>query len=772
MLRDLRIAVRSLRAWRWGAVLAVLTLAIGIGTTTALYALLRVALSENAVVIDGGESVVRIYGVNPSLDTLRSPVKLDDFATMSDVRSFESIAAYDHVEMSVGGGSEDDTVNVMRVSSRFFELMRARALEGRLFTADDSPIAVVGEVTWRRRFAGRRIADAPSIRLDGRDYTVIGVLPASFSFSMIGIAADVWVPLPRRAVGNSPHVSVISRLAPGISWASAAAELSALAPPNQPEPGWRWGGISVQQDVRARTGGATAWIFLPAAVMLVIGCVNVACMLLARGIRRDTELSVRMALGASRGAIFRQLILENGVLGLAAAIIGTALALAGLDMVVRMLVEWKPELAATLTRDFGVLPIALTSSIVACVLFGLVPAVRLSRRDVASSLKGSAPAPRVRIAGYGARDLIVFVELALASVLVVMNAMAFAMFSVLQDTQFGFAVHEVLSIGVPARDAAAATDRVRGIAGVTRVAIASGAPGAHARSSAAIASGGRTAAVATLATGEGFFETVGLPVVRGRPFFPDETSSAAVAIVDETAAAALWSDEDPVGRELDMNIRGRSVRLVVIGVAMDAVRMALPGSQPGTVYRPIDLAAHDRVTLLARSPRANTVAHHIAAAVRPRDASGRVRVSSLADRFSELAAGARILRLFGAFALIALLLAGSGIFAVVSQSVTQRTPEFGVRLALGATPWRVLRTVLSREMKLIVAALATGTIGTVAMTRSSGFDDAAMIVAVNMSRPEWGLGLIGLCGAIAGAACLLATWRIVTLDPSAVLRRA
>jgi putative ABC transport system permease protein len=772
MLRDLRLALRAFRTWRWGALLAVLTLALGIGTTTALYALLRVALADSAVEIDEVDRVVRIAAVNPTLGERRSPVTLDDFDLLqSSARSFEAVAAYHDVAMTAG--AEDDVVTVMLVSPRFFDVLRGRAMEGRLLTpgdrADDAPTAVVSQLTWRRRFAGRRIAEAPSIRLNGREHAVIGVLPASFSYSMIGIAADVYIPLSRRGADGA-RVRVISRLAPGVSAAAAAGELSTLVAPNQPEPGWRWGGIPVQQDVRARRGGATAWIFLPAAVVLIIGCVNVACLLLARGLRRDTELSVRMALGASRGAIFRQLLIENSVLGVAAGLVGTALAFAGLDLIVRTLIEMKPELAPQLSGDLGLLPIAVTSSVAACLLFGLVPALRLSRRDVAASLKGSAPAARVRVAGYGARDLVVFVELTLASVLVVMTAMSFAIFSVLENTQVGYAVNELLDVQIPARDAAAAVERVRAIGGVARVAIASGGLGGGTRAMAS-APGGATTAVSIVEAGDGFFETAGLPIVQGRPFLPDETAGAAVAVVSETAASAVWPGEDAVGKQFTVTVRGRSTRLVVIGVTRDAIRMALPREQPGDVYRPLDLAAQAQVTLLARSPRPSEIARHVATAVRPRDTLAPVHVRVVADRVREFTSGAKLLRLFGGFALIALLLAGSGIFAVVSQSVAQRTAEFGVRLALGATPWRVLRTVLARELQLIGAALATGTVGTIAMTRSSGFDDAAFIIAVNRGRPEWGIAMIALCGAVAAGACLLATYRIVKLDPAVVLRR-
>jgi predicted permease len=773
LLRDVRIAVRALRTWRWGAALAVLTLAVGIGTTTALSALLRVALSESSVEIEEVDRVVRIYGINPAAGIRRSSVTLDDFDALSGVRSFEGIGAYHDVEMAVGTGTEDDVVRVMLVSPRFFDVLRGRAVEGRLFTpadlADDATTAVVSEATWRRRFVGRRIGEAPSLRLNGREHTVIGVLPASFSYSMIGITADVWIPMSRRAAARA-RVMVISRLAPGVPWSFASGELATLPAPNQPEPGWRWGGIPVQQDVRARTGGATAWIFLPGAVVLIIGCVNVACMLLARGMRRETELSVRMALGAGRSAIFRQLAIENILLGAAAGIIGTALGFAALDLVARTLIEAKPEASAVLSGDLGLLPIALMSSVVACLLFGVVPAFRLSRRDVASSLQGSAPAVRVRVAGYGARDLVVFVELALASVLIVMTAMSFAVFSVLQDTRLGFAANELLDIRIPAREADGAAERGRAIGGVTHVALSSTGPGGGA--SVLASTPGRSAtAVSIVEAGSGFFEAAGLAIVQGRQFLPDETAGAAVTIVSEAVASTLWPEENPLGKPLDVAVNGRSTRLVVIGVARDAIRMALPRAQPGEVYRPLDLGAHTEIVLLLRSPRAKEVARQVAAAVRPPGAVAPVRVRVYADTAREIAGGFRILLLFGAFASIALLLAASGIFAVVSQSVTQRTSEFGVRLALGATPWRVLRTVLARELKLIAVALAAGTVGTIAMTGSSGFDDAAMIVAVNMSRPERGLALIGLCGAVAFTACLLATYRIVKLDPSVVLRR-
>jgi hypothetical protein len=291
--------------------------------------------------------------------------------------------------------------------------------------------------------------------------------------------------------------------------------------------------------------------------VLIVGCVNVACMLLARGLRRDTELSVRMALGASRGAIFRQLFIENALLAVAAGIAGTVLAAAGVNVIVRTLIGLKPELTAKLSGDFGLLPIALTSSAAACLIFGLVPALRLSRRDVASSLKGSAPAARVRIGGYGARDLVVFAELAQAVVLVMMAAMSFAVVGALQDTRIEYAAHELVGVGLPARDAAAAAERVRAVGGVTAVALGSSVPGSRGAAAMASVPGGREAQVSVIAAGDGYFGTTGLPIVRGRSFLSSETASTAVAIVSESGASTLWPDEDAIGREVDVTVRGK-----------------------------------------------------------------------------------------------------------------------------------------------------------------------------------------------------------------------
>jgi hypothetical protein len=403
------------------------------------------------------------------------------------------------------------------------------------------------------------------------------------------------------------------------------------------------------------------------------------------------------------------------------------------------------------------------------VLFGAVPAIRLSRRDIASSLKGVTSAARVRLAGFGARDLIVFFELGVAVVLVVVTAMWFSLFGKMQSVTAAFAADEVVAVRIPATDAAAAVERVRAVPGIGSVSVASHPPGgSRGFAGRARADDGRDMTIALIGAGDGFFDTVGLPIIRGRAFDRTEIAESAVAVVAESAAAALWPGEDALGRHIDMTTGGGSVRVVVVGVARDALDIGLWFAPPA-IYRPLKPAASRELVLLVRSSRARESLRPIALAVRSSPSARMPTPRVLGDHIGFVPPeSVDIIRTFGAFALIALVLAASGIFGVMSQSVAHRTTEFGVRMALGATPGRVLRMVVAREGKLIAAAIASGAIGTVAVTRIV----FAELVLVSTMNPGWPVALTAFCGAVAAVACGLATYRIVTLEPSQVLRRS
>jgi hypothetical protein len=272
MLCDLRIAVRALRSWRLGALAAVLTLAVGIGTTTSLYTLLRTALDSGATRIEDFERLGRVYASEPTAPSERTPIRAADFDLLSAARSFESIAAWTRTQMVVGRGVTDDTVSVTCVSAQYFSVLGARALAGRLFVAADfdgmAPVALVNDRLWWQPFAGRSLDDDVTITLNGTPRRVVGVIPAEFEFSFIGIGGDPWIPMTGAEKRANGPVSVIARLKPEHTWTAAAAELEALTPATGRSAASRWHVIPVEQDSRFRTTSATAAMLLPALVVL------------------------------------------------------------------------------------------------------------------------------------------------------------------------------------------------------------------------------------------------------------------------------------------------------------------------------------------------------------------------------------------------------------------------------------------------------------------------------------------------------------------------
>jgi putative ABC transport system permease protein len=329
MLGEIRHAVRSLRRWRLGAAMAVATLTIAIGTATSLYAFLRASLASQTREIEDIDDVARIYASNRSLGVERAPLALIDFqSALVSASSFESIAACQSDEREIAVDGMTSTISVGQVTDLFFQVFRARPALGRLISAQDAsrrePVMVVSDSIWRKYFAGRTAGEA-TLTMSGASWTVVGVMPPEFRFSFLGINADAWTWMPTEA-GASRSVSVIARLKKDRTWISAAAELGRLATAHGSHSQWTWQAIPVRHDLDKRVSGASAFVLGPAVIVLLIGCVNVSCMLLARGIERHVELSVRCALGATRARIIRQLMNEHFLLAAVAGVLGWLLA--------------------------------------------------------------------------------------------------------------------------------------------------------------------------------------------------------------------------------------------------------------------------------------------------------------------------------------------------------------------------------------------------------------------------------------------------------------
>jgi len=773
MFAEFRFAARALSRWRLGTLAAVLTLAVGIGTTTALYALTRIMVADFPGV-PNLDRLGRIYATSPALGVERAPVALNDFeTTLSTVTSFAAIGAYQQRTVTIGSGADARTVNAGYASPAFFGAVGVPPARGRLFTSADldatHPVAIVSDGLWRRDLGGRQL-DAATLVVGGVERAVVGVMPRTFAYSFVGIDADVWVPLPRAPRAATSAVAVFARLRPGVTWSAAASELGARG-----HAAWAWRAIPVQADVRRRAMGAYAFTLGPALILLLIGCVNVACMLMARGIERDAELSVRRALGATRARIIRQLLTESALLSAMGGAIGCGLAVGILRVVSSSLGAEQPALAERVAASFDLLPLALGATIGSCVLFGTVPAVRLSRRDIASALNGVPAKYRVHIAGYGARDLVVFSEIGSAVALVIFAGMVFTVFSQIRAATPLFPADHVVTVDVRSADVPTVRERVSAVPGVSSVAIASVMPGGTiVRSQAAKleADSGAAILVSRVPADASLFATLGLPILRGRSFARTETGPAAnVIVVSETAARALAPNRDALGMRVRITER-TPVTAIVIGISRDVMNygaLSRAGLIPPEVYVPYEPAVAGDAVLLARIPGdPHALIRAIGAAAHMPSGEGRPQPHIFSEISSfDSGAGGIVINMFAVFSVVALLLAATGVFGVISQSVAQRTREFGIRLALGAAPRRVLGMVLARESKLIGAALLSGAAITVGLTHTL----FAELATLSAATPRLWVEVSTLCGGFAALAVFLATKRIIRLDPMIVLRR-
>lgn len=772
MYSEFRFAARALVRWRGGAVAAALTLAIGIGTTTALYAIVNVLLADLPGV-PAVERVARVYASSPALGVERSPVALHEFdSVLSGATSFSAVGAYSDQDATIGTGADVRAVIAGHASPAFFSAMGVPPAQGRVYTRADleaaQPVVILSDGLWRRQFGERGLQGA-TIVVDGVERAVVGVMPAHFRYSFIGVNADLWIPLARSSQQTPAIVTVYGRLRDGVEWPAAAAELTSLSRGRAP---WIWHAIPLRADVGSRAITVYAGMLGPAVLVLLIACVNVACLLLGRGIARDQELTIRRALGATRGRVVRLLFVENLVLAVVAGSLGAGLAMLLLRVIGTTLRSIEPVLASRIAGDAALLSAALATSVAACLFFGTVPALRLSRRDLTASLHGRPPQPLTRMSGYGARDVIVFVEVASAVALTVWTAMLFTLFTQFRAIAFTFPADHVVAMRVPAADMPLASARVAEIPGVTSVGLAAGMIGG--RSPVRATADGVTGAVMSrVAVGSGFFETLGVPIIRGRAFDASELRGAdRVAVLSDSAAARLAPGRDPIGMEVRL---GGAAPVLVIGMCRDAIDYGALGTAgafaPAEIFVPYAPSVGEGVVLARVAGNAHEALRAIAAAAQTpagsRQAHPVVIGDEVRDRERSSAGSMVFVRLLTVFAVLTLALAASGVFAVISQSVAQRTREFGIRLAIGATPGTVLRSVLAREARLIAAAVGTGLVFTMALTRVLFVE----LTSLNAIVPSMWVGALFLASAAAGTACLLATWRIVRLDPALVLRR-
>lgn len=805
---DVLHALRGLRASPTFTVTAVVTLAVGIGASTAVFSAASPILLE-PLPFPHASRLVTVDDRNQ--DGVPDPATLGTYEELrARCRSLEALSAADPWKPSLTGTGHPEQLNGERVTANYFGVFGSRPAVGRGFTASDArpgaaEVAILSAGLAGRRFGGARAVVGRTIELDGDPYLVIGVMGLGFT-NVIATATNVWAPLRDRVTADfstrawGHHYQLVGRLAPGASVASAARETVAIgrAPvPQFPRPAWAnlAHGMVVRPLLRSVTGGVRPSLFAiigAVLLLLAIASVNVTNLLLARGAQRRPELAMRLALGASRRRLVRQLVTESLVLALLGGALGLALAQLGVHALVAVSPPGLPRLHA-IRLDTRVFVFALALTALVGVVVGLVPALGVLRSDVTH--EWTRDARRTTAGPGGPRNALVVAEVALALVLLVSAGLLLRSVRQLMAVAPGFDPSHVLTMQVVEAGHAfdsdtarlqffqQALDAVRGVPGVRDAAFTSQLPLSgdvdgygYAWASRPEANAGEDGSALRYAVTPGYFKTMGIPLVRGRLLDARDRPGAPEAVViNESFARRLFGTAEPLGERVrfgpETEAGSRRPWDVVVGVVGDVKQYSLAVPAPDAFY--VANGQWDWVddveTLVVRaSGNAAALAPAVQRAVWSVSSDVPiVRVETM-EEFVSASAGQRRFALLaiGVFALAAVLLASVGLYGVISGGVTERTREIGIRTAIGAAPGDVVWRVVAQALSLTALGSAIGLAGAYAASRLL----ASMLFGVSRLDPMTYLGVLALLTAVALVAAWAPARRAAQVDPTISLR--
>jgi putative ABC transport system permease protein len=775
--------------------LATLTLALGIGGATTMYSTLAGA-GAGVARIPNQDRIGRVFASNPAVGVSRGTVSLDEYAAIRDaVPAFDGIAAFSSTSMLLQEQGGERSIEVMRITPNFIGTLGLPLVAGRELRGDEAQpgaaaVAVVSERFGRARWGAADRAVGQRVTLGGSDAVVVGVLSDSSWFPSRG--GEIWMPLVLRdaAAGNTGSVYLVGRLKRGEHWDRVRAQLSVVGRrlgEMRPDArrGWSLSVVALDEDAAKRARFGLLGLLGPAMVVLLIACCNVANLLLARGARRERELAVRSALGATRWTLVRERLAEAGWISATAGAIGLTLAYWGVRGVHAWIDSHKPGVADGIRLDGAALVFALTVVAVAPLLIGLAPAVTSARHPVSLRLRDDARQRRARRGPYGGRDLLVVLEMALAVALVLSAGMLGAFMWEMNRIEMHFDASRVVTASLDLSGQAARAGRaptlvsrvleaVRAIPGVKAAAVGE-APFPMGVRQVQIAvegcAGSSVPSLApTLAVGTGYFDAVGLPLLQGRAIDDTDVPGApASAVISEWLSMRCWPAHSAVGRRIRT---GSSQSWVtIVGVVPDAMTsQVLANLMPRP---PIYLAASQQPgqadTLVVRvETSAASVAGAMRTAIRAIDSRQSLADLSTVDvaTVSRFAEGWLTIGLMDAFAVLALALAAIGVFSVTSYWVAERTHEFGVRIAVGASAASILRLVMGRALKVAGIGAAAAALLTMALTRVMWSE----LIAVGARSPAGFVAIASLLSLVMVGACLLPARRATRVDPVVALR--
>jgi putative ABC transport system permease protein len=789
--QDLRYAMRMLAKSRGFTAIAVVTLALGIGATTAIFTVVNAVLLR-PLPYPHPEELVYVQEILGNFPVSPFVWNKEFAAWRSQSQTLSPIAAYMDFTANLTGGGEPERVICGMATTSFFSLLGVRPVVGRLFLPGEDrpggpPVAVLSEALWKSRYGGDPSAVGRGVTLDGKVYTVVGTLPDAFVIpDEFKIAHALWVPVAESETGAGPFriFRAIGRLKPGVSLAKAQTELDTIMKPTLPKGLVKSVVLSRWQEQITQGSRLSLLLFLGAVgLLLLIACVNVANLLLSRAATRQKEMAVRLTVGAGKIRIVRQLLTESALLALLGGLIGLALARWGKDLLVSFISPNLPALEP-ISLDYRVLAFSLALAVVTGLVFGLAPALRASRVSLNEVLKEAGRGGAEVRSGMLFRDLLVISETALAMVLLVGAGLLFRSFLRVLGIDPGFKSGHMLCLTIDltlskyptpkdqARFFQQVIEGVRSLEGVQSVG-GSGMPPLGSRSGmvSGLAVEGRSEDVggASYATiSPDYFRTMGIPLKQGRDFADsDRDGSPSVAIVNESFARRYFPNEVCLGRRVSSWVH-RKDWLTIVGVVGD-VRDEVEKEPNPEIFLPYLQDGEPSMTLFvhtAGNPRLweGAVRRQVASVDKDQPPHDFATLEQL-QAASHTSRRVNLL-LLSTFAGLGLILASVGIYGVVSYSVSQRTHEIGVRTALGAGQGAVLKLVVVQGLRSALIGTGVGLAASFGVTRFL----QSLLYAVKPADPATYLVAALLWIAIALLACYIPARRATKVDPMVALR--
>ena len=799
LAQDVSFAIRTLRRAPGFTLIAALTLAIGIGANTAIFSVVRGILLRPLPFADPSRLVMvrSLYGGQVGVN---SPANVADFRTQN--RSFTSMAVIDTRAAVLTGSGDPEQLPSAVVGGDFFRILGVNALKGTtVFAPEDTAwkgtkSVLLNETLWRSHFGSDPSLVGSMLTLDNERYRVIGIVPASSAWPS---KAMLWFPFTYDPAEleksrGAVYLETVARLEPGVSIEAANADMKAIATRlarQYPDMDAQLGAtvIPMHEYVTGKLRLPLLVLLGGVAFVLLIACANVANLLLVRGVAREGELALRTALGAGRGRLIRQLVTESLVLSLMGGSIGLLLAVLGTKLLIVSAPQNIPRLDA-IRVDGTVLVFTVAITAVTGVLFGLVPARQMLNPDISSTLRENGRGAQ-RGAKHRARRVLVVAEVALSVMLLAGAGLLIRSFTRLMNVDPGFRTEHLISFALALPEAKyekptsqgamidAVMERIRAIPGVQSAGAGQGLPLTGYGFSLSFTIAGRPPlkpseepdAELRITTPE-YLSTLGVRITRGRGFSKlDDASAPRVLLITEEAARKFFPSEDPIGHHISFGWRRDSVRLEgdIVGVTSDVKQSSLAVATRPQMWVPFAQWPAGVVTIVIHSSRdLQSVAADARRAIRELDPDLAIaHVQTLDDVVAESVAQPRFyMTLLSAFAVVAIVLASIGIYGVIAYLVGQRSREIGIRIALGASPSRVVRMVVSEGVAMVGVGIGIGVVCAIALTQLM----RALLFNTKSTDPMTYILVTLVLAAVALVASSVPALRAANVDPSSAMR--